>query len=44
MAEKITTRTLQQMKAKGQRIVAITAYDYPSAQLADAAGVDVVLV
>ncbi len=44
MAEKITIRTLQQMKAKGQRLVAITAYDYPSAQLADAAGVDVVLV
>ncbi len=44
MAEKITTRTLQQMKAQGRRIVAITAYDYPSAQLADAAGVDVVLV
>ncbi|MCS7191168.1 MAG: 3-methyl-2-oxobutanoate hydroxymethyltransferase [Fimbriimonadales bacterium] len=44
MREKVTTRTLQQMKAKGQRIVAITAYDYPSAQLADAAGVDVVLV
>lgn len=44
MQAKVTTRTLQQMKAKGQRIVAITAYDYPSAQLADAAGVDVVLV
>lgn len=44
MAEKVTTRTLQQMKQRGQRIVAITAYDYPSAQLADAAGVDVVLV
>ncbi|MCS6919831.1 MAG: 3-methyl-2-oxobutanoate hydroxymethyltransferase, partial [Fimbriimonadales bacterium] len=44
MPEKVTTRTLQQMKAQGQRIVAVTAYDYPSAQLADAAGVDVVLV
>jgi len=44
MPEKVTTRTLQQMKAQGRRIVAITAYDYPSAQLADAAGVDVVLV
>lgn len=44
MAEKVTTRTLQRMKQRGQRIVALTAYDYPSAQLADAAGVDVVLV
>jgi 3-methyl-2-oxobutanoate hydroxymethyltransferase len=44
MAEKVTTRTLQQMKAHRRRIVAITAYDYPSAQLADDAGVDVVLV
>jgi len=44
MPDKIATRTLQQMKAQGQRIVAVTAYDYPSAQLADAAGVDVILV
>jgi 3-methyl-2-oxobutanoate hydroxymethyltransferase len=44
MPDKVTTRTLQQMKAQGQRIVAVTAYDYPSAQLADAAGVDVILV
>jgi len=44
MPDKITTRTLQQMKAHRQRIVAVTAYDYPSAQLADAAGVDVILV
>lgn len=44
MPEKVTTRTLQQMKAQGRRIVAMTAYDYPSAQMADAAGVDVVLV
>lgn len=44
MSEKVTTRTLQQMKAQGRRIVALTAYDYPSAQLADAAGVDVILV
>jgi len=44
MPDKITTRTLQQMKAQRQRIVAVTAYDYPSAQLADAAGVDVILV
>ncbi len=44
MPDKVTTRTLRQMKLRGERIVAITAYDYPSAQLADLAGVDVVLV
>lgn len=44
MPEKVTTRTLSQMKAQGQRIVAITVYDAPSARLADEAGVDVVLV
>jgi 3-methyl-2-oxobutanoate hydroxymethyltransferase len=32
------------MKSKGERIVCVTAYDYPSAQIADAAGVDLVLV
>ncbi|MDW8106019.1 MAG: 3-methyl-2-oxobutanoate hydroxymethyltransferase [Armatimonadota bacterium] len=44
MPDKVTTRTLHQMKAQGRRIVALTAYDYPSAQLADTAGVDVILV
>jgi len=32
------------MKARGERIAMVTAYDAPSARLADAAGVDVVLV
>lgn len=44
MLEKVTTRTLSQMKKQGTRIVAITAYDTPSARLAEQAGVDVVLV
>ncbi len=44
MSEKVTVRTLRQMKTRHERIVAITAYDYPSAALADSAGVDVVLV
>ncbi|MFQ3610588.1 MAG: 3-methyl-2-oxobutanoate hydroxymethyltransferase [Fimbriimonadales bacterium] len=44
MPEKVTTRTLRQMKARHERIVALTAYDYPSALFADSAGVDVVLV
>ncbi len=32
------------MKAKGERIVCLTAYDFPSGQIADEAGVDLVLV
>ena len=32
------------MKARGEKIVCVTAYDTPTAQMADAAGVDVVLV
>jgi len=32
------------MKARGDRIAMVTAYDYPGAQLVDRAGVDVVLV
>lgn len=30
--------------AKGQRLVYLTAYDYPTARLAEAAGVDAILV
>ncbi len=44
MPEKVTTTTLGQMRVQGKPIVAITAYDYPSARLADEAGVDVILV
>jgi 3-methyl-2-oxobutanoate hydroxymethyltransferase len=35
---------LNEMKASGEPIVMVTAYDYPSATVAEAAGVDVVLV
>jgi 3-methyl-2-oxobutanoate hydroxymethyltransferase len=41
---KITTRTIRDMKAEGRRIVSVTAYDYPTARLADEAGVDLILV
>ncbi|MCS6886304.1 MAG: 3-methyl-2-oxobutanoate hydroxymethyltransferase [Acidobacteriota bacterium] len=39
---KVTTRLIRE--SKGKKIVAITAYDYPSARLVDEAGVDIVLV
>jgi len=35
---------LEEMKRGGEPIVMVTAYDYPSAQIVDEAGVDVVLV
>ena len=35
---------LGEKKALGEPIVMVTAYDYPSAQVAEDAGVDVVLV
>jgi 3-methyl-2-oxobutanoate hydroxymethyltransferase len=40
----ITLSKLAEKKALGEPIVMVTAYDYPSAQVAEAAGVDVVLV
>ena len=39
-----TVRDLARMKAQGEKIPMITAYDYTSACLADAAGIPVVLV
>jgi 3-methyl-2-oxobutanoate hydroxymethyltransferase len=42
--QKVTLPGLAEMKAAGDPIVMVTAYDYPSAQIADEAGVDVVLV
>src|SRR4051794_37505685 len=40
----VTITSLGGKKALGEPIAMITAYDYPSAQVAEAAGVDVVLV
>jgi 3-methyl-2-oxobutanoate hydroxymethyltransferase len=41
---KLALPELAQMKERGDRIVMVTAYDAPSGRLADAAGVDVILV
>jgi 3-methyl-2-oxobutanoate hydroxymethyltransferase len=43
-AKKVTVTELKKMKADGVKIAATTAYDYPFALLADAAGVDMILV
>jgi 3-methyl-2-oxobutanoate hydroxymethyltransferase len=40
----VTLPRLAEMKAAGEPIVMVTAYDYPSAKVAEEAGVDVVLV
>jgi 3-methyl-2-oxobutanoate hydroxymethyltransferase len=41
---RVTIPRLAEMKAAGEPIVMVTAYDHPSAQVADSAGVDMVLV
>ena len=43
-AKRVTTHTLQEMKAEGIPIAMLTAYDFSLARLVDAAGVDVILV
>jgi 3-methyl-2-oxobutanoate hydroxymethyltransferase len=40
----MTLPRIQEMKQNGEPIVMVTAYDYPSALVAEAAGVDLVLV
>lgn len=42
--KKLTTVALRDYKARGEKIVVVTAYDVAFARLADRAGVDVVLV
>ena len=42
--QKITTATLRDKKFQHQPITCLTAYDYASARLVDAAGIDIILV
>jgi 3-methyl-2-oxobutanoate hydroxymethyltransferase len=42
--KKITTNTLLKMKAAGERISMITAYDFSFAKIFDNAGIDIILV
>jgi 3-methyl-2-oxobutanoate hydroxymethyltransferase len=41
---KVTMPALTEMKRQGKPISALTAYDYPTARLADEAGIDLILV
>ncbi len=42
--KRVTTHVLQAMKARGEKITMLTAYDYSMARILDEAGVDVLLV
>jgi 3-methyl-2-oxobutanoate hydroxymethyltransferase len=44
MRKKVTKNTLIGMKKKGERIVALTSYDYLSTRIIDETGVDLILV
>lgn len=44
MKKSVSTLTLQKYKKEGQKIVALTAYDYSTAKILNDAGVDVILV
>ncbi len=44
MQSKVTLTTLNRMKKKGEKIVALTAYDYPFAKMVDESGVHIILV
>ncbi|OYT70697.1 MAG: 3-methyl-2-oxobutanoate hydroxymethyltransferase [Chloracidobacterium sp. CP2_5A] len=44
LPSRVTPGDLRAMKAEGKRIVALTAYDRPTAEICEAAGVDVLLV
>ena len=44
MARPVTILDLQKMRDEGRPITMVTAYDYPTAKMADEAGVDLILV
>ena len=41
---KITTDTIRAMKARGEKIAALTAYDFPMTKLLDEAGIPIIFV
>jgi len=42
--DRVTVGSLSAKKAAGEKITALTAYDFPTARILDAAGVDIILV
>src|ERR1043165_8845330 len=43
-SKRVTTRTVREMKSRGEKLTMITAYDYTFARLFDEAGADIMLV
>ncbi len=42
--EKVSAPSLRASKERGEKLVCLTAYDYPTARLVDEAGIDIILV
>ncbi len=42
--EKVTVPAVRQSKERGEKLVCLTAYDYPTARIVDEAGTDLILV
>src|SRR5881227_3838895 len=42
--EKVTVPAVRATKERGERLVCLTAYDYPTARIVDEAGIDIILV
>ena len=42
--EKVSAPSLKASKERGERLVCLTAYDFPSARILDEAGIDIILV
>src|SRR5690606_25351920 len=42
--KRITTHTVREMKARGEKIAVLTGYDYSMARILDDAGIDIILV
>src|SRR3989440_13073147 len=42
--EKVTVPAVRSSKERGERLVCLTAYDYPTARIVDEAGTDIILV
>ncbi len=44
MTKKVSVRTLKKLKENGEKISALTAYDYSTAKYIDEAGIDIILI
>jgi 3-methyl-2-oxobutanoate hydroxymethyltransferase len=42
--KRITTKTVLEMKKKGEKVAVLTAYDYTTARLLDESGIDIIMV